>query len=176
MWVHTLSLTADHMCELQDYYLQLKLQSQNIKLALVALIDLIFDTIFKQHGGKWCDHFYWFAQKVKRQIYMRWCLGRHGELFDVYLFVFAPPSQCIALLHFNCLFLIAALSLDIFYQFYVLYYTSQVCECFLIFVFLYCRCATSPQQWQPPSGRGSTVSYFAYLCVSCYDQMDLCVV
>lgn len=66
---------------------------------------------------------------------MRWCLGRHGELFDVYLFVFAPTSQCIALLQFNCLFLIAALSLDIFYQFYVLYYTSQVCECFLIFVF-----------------------------------------
>lgn len=58
MWVHTLSLTADHMRELQDYYLQLKLQSQNIKLALVALIDLIFDTIFKQHGGKCCDHFY----------------------------------------------------------------------------------------------------------------------
>lgn len=92
MWAHTLSLTADHMCELQDYYLQLKLHSQNISQTCTSSANRFdFWHYLQTTWRKVLFIFYWFAQKVKRKIYMRWCLGRHGGAVWCLFIYFCSP-------------------------------------------------------------------------------------
>lgn len=60
----------------------------SLKLALVALIDLIFDTIFKQHGGKCCSFLLICTESKKKNIH-EMVLGetRGSCLMFIYLFL-----------------------------------------------------------------------------------------